>query len=337
MSKRKYKVGQRYEVNCDDRKGNIIEITDVDSQYAYYRTIKRQRGLLDVFHFFEQGSNFEKSLKPLKNESIVIYRKGQEVIALDKTTGKKAVAKCCPDDEFDFNTGAKLAFDRLLGVEQPKYKEVKRNAEKGEYIKVVNPNNVPDGEYKKGDILKVVRTIGGNAWYGEGHAKDGRSRYLHKEEYVVLEGFQPPKEEKKEGCFKVLCIKDHKIWCDLSFVKGKVYEFINGDCKRDDGGVSSGYASFEDLLSKNRSYKDVFIELKDGDDPQEIMKKYNFFSGKVVCVNSKNSFCTKGKVYEFKDGYSTNDDGEKMPYCTRIKNVNHLNDVLYSDFIEMVE
>lgn len=120
MSKRKYKVGQRYEVNCDDRKGNIIEITDVDSQYAYYRTIKRQRGIMDVFHFFEQGSNFEKSLKPLKNESIVIYRKGQEVIALDKTTGYKAVAKCCPDDEFDFNVGAKLAFERLLGVEQPK-------------------------------------------------------------------------------------------------------------------------------------------------------------------------------------------------------------------------
>ena len=56
----------------------------------------------------------------LANESIVIYRKGQEVIALDKTTGKKAVAKCCPDDEFDFNTGAKLAFERLLGIEQPK-------------------------------------------------------------------------------------------------------------------------------------------------------------------------------------------------------------------------
>ena len=31
-------------------------------------------------------------------------------------TGEKAVAKCHPDDEFDFNIGAKLAFERLMGV-----------------------------------------------------------------------------------------------------------------------------------------------------------------------------------------------------------------------------
>lgn len=48
-----------------------------------------------------------------KNECIVIYRKDNEVIALDKSTGKKAVAKCSPEDTFDFKTGAKIAFDRL--------------------------------------------------------------------------------------------------------------------------------------------------------------------------------------------------------------------------------
>ena len=48
-----------------------------------------------------------------KNNTIVIYQKGNQVIALDKRNGKKAVAKCDHRDTFDFNIGAKLAFERL--------------------------------------------------------------------------------------------------------------------------------------------------------------------------------------------------------------------------------
>lgn len=50
----------------------------------------------------------------IKDETIVIYRKDDKVIALDKRTGEKTEAKCHPDDEFNFETGAKLAFERLL-------------------------------------------------------------------------------------------------------------------------------------------------------------------------------------------------------------------------------
>ena len=58
-----------------------------------------------------------------KNECIVIYRNGNSVIAKDKVTGKKAEAKCHPDDEFDFIAGAKLALERLSQPEKekPKY------------------------------------------------------------------------------------------------------------------------------------------------------------------------------------------------------------------------
>ena len=56
----------------------------------------------------------ERGLERCGNETIVIYRKYNEVIALDKRTGKKAIAKCSPEDTFDFNIGAKLAFDRLM-------------------------------------------------------------------------------------------------------------------------------------------------------------------------------------------------------------------------------
>ena len=52
------------------------------------------------------------------NETIVIYRKDNTMVAIDKVTGEKAVAKCSPDDTFDYKVGAKLAFKRLMGEEE---------------------------------------------------------------------------------------------------------------------------------------------------------------------------------------------------------------------------
>lgn len=54
----------------------------------------------------------DDDLEPV-NETIVIYRKDREVIALDKATGDKAIARCNPADEYDFHIGAKLALERL--------------------------------------------------------------------------------------------------------------------------------------------------------------------------------------------------------------------------------
>lgn len=58
-------------------------------------------------------SDFKWDNKNTKRKPVIIYRNGQDVIALDKETGEKAVAKCHPNDEFDFAIGAKIAFGRL--------------------------------------------------------------------------------------------------------------------------------------------------------------------------------------------------------------------------------
>ena len=62
----------------------------------------------------------------LNANKVIIYTKGNQVIAKNATTKQEAIAKCHPDDEFDFSIGARLAFDRLMGVEklikeEPKY------------------------------------------------------------------------------------------------------------------------------------------------------------------------------------------------------------------------
>lgn len=57
-----------------------------------------------------------------KTKPILIYRDGMKVIAEGKNTGKTGVARCNPAYEFDFYTGAKLAFERLTGEKKEKIK-----------------------------------------------------------------------------------------------------------------------------------------------------------------------------------------------------------------------
>ena len=73
-------------------------------------------------------SNYQpKSVREFldEQEKIVIYRDGRKVIALDKRTGEKAEARCNPSDTFDFNIGARIAFDRLIPNKEPASPESK--------------------------------------------------------------------------------------------------------------------------------------------------------------------------------------------------------------------
>lgn len=68
---------------------------------------------------------------------ILIYRDGKKVIAKDKS-GDVAIAKCHPDDEFDFKVGAKLAFHRLMELKEEKAQTVKVK----DRVKFKDPNNI---------------------------------------------------------------------------------------------------------------------------------------------------------------------------------------------------
>lgn len=117
----KFKVGDKVRILDGSKIKNYAD--------GWCSSLKRYIGhnstAIDVLDFADgrvgyklQGAGFftfdERSLKRAEQETIVIYRKDNEVIALDKGTDKKAIAKCSPEDTFDFNIGAKLAFDRLM-------------------------------------------------------------------------------------------------------------------------------------------------------------------------------------------------------------------------------
>lgn len=190
MEKHKFKVGDRYKSGYFADNDAVIEITEISGGTVFYKDVVGES--IGLKHF-QIGSIFSATLEKV-DTTIVIYRKDNKVIALDKSTGEKAEANCNPADEFDFRTGAKLAFNRLMGEDvKPDngVREVKRKAKVGEYIKIVDamPWMIP---YKNGDIFKVncVTTSGCIC------KKSEENVGLWHREYVVLENYKP--EEKSQ-------------------------------------------------------------------------------------------------------------------------------------------
>lgn len=119
---RKFIVGERYKVDASVQyeAGNIIEITRVDSNLCYYKTVEGEHDL----DSFMLGSQFAETLIPVAErkfdeEKIVVTRKGNKTIAKYYLNGEAiqaGLARCCPEDEFDFETGAKLAVFRMFGA-----------------------------------------------------------------------------------------------------------------------------------------------------------------------------------------------------------------------------
>ncbi len=108
---------------------------------------------------------------------------------------KAARAKRNPDDPFNWKLAAYLAFNRLFG-DKPTFREVKRPAKVGEYIKLIRKEFSFN---KKGDILHVSRIApSGNPVVEEsGHPRKPNSNAegwcYSKGCFVVLEGYKPSK------------------------------------------------------------------------------------------------------------------------------------------------
>lgn len=230
---RKFKVGDVVKPNKKADENYTITTTSVVREAIvtelrdYTMDIKIIKGSCSVGEVFTVEEKYFDLVRKAKQETIVIYRNDNKVVALDKTTGEKAEAKCNPADEFDFRTGAKLAFNRLMGEDaKPDDGEVKRKAKIGEYVKVVNAKPaIPS--YKNGDIFKVTYVTTSGCICKN---SDGDTGLWH-EEYVVLENYKP--EKKDEICVgdtvKVTDTgKQYNLYGTWSGLNGYKQNFIYG-------------------------------------------------------------------------------------------------------------
>lgn len=251
MGKRKFKVGDIVKVKKNAVILNIRTVGEcgtvkkllTDNYYSV--EFDKFVGGHDCDGFAKDGHGWNCAedaidLVKTQNETIVIYRNDNKVVALDKSTGEKAEAKCNPADEFDFRTGAKLAFNRLMGEDVKSdngVREVKRKAKVGEYIKVVNEKSIFN-TYKNGEVFKVICVTKSGCVCKNSEKQCG----LWHDEYVVLENYKPEKEPEKKD---EICVGDtvkvtdtdrqYNLYGTWSGLLGYEQNFVRGsDVSKDD-------------------------------------------------------------------------------------------------------
>ena len=121
----KFKVGDKVRVKN-------VKVGTFSHGYTFVERMSKYIGKEFTIDAYEgvyslKGSWFywvEDWLEPVTPETIVIYRDGDKTVAVYKPTGIKAEAKCSKEDTYDFCTGAKIAFERLIAAgrvkEEPK-------------------------------------------------------------------------------------------------------------------------------------------------------------------------------------------------------------------------
>lgn len=290
------------------------------------------------FIFFES----ELASVPVNTQKIVITSDGTETLARlydGNKVIKTATAKCSPEDTFDFETGARIAFDRL--IESPLTKALKNLAnvavkcgkaicesaasvkkkphvyKAGDKVKVKGNNSchcMPIGSVVTLDSTFLVSLPLDMGWY----VKEYKDRYIRECD------FEPYKFKFEVG--KQYAYND----CVIEITSARIDEC---NCRRYDYKEIKGNTGPIKNFTENSHFG---IELK----PYEPPKYYN---GKVACVEKSASYMayTVGKVYEFKDGRVKIDNGNIIPDAGQkpVSSVDEWNNYpdTYAKFIPFVE
>lgn len=185
----KYKVGDKVRVRSDLVGGKTYYMDDKSFGDTAVSTMRELGGkIVTIVHadkkYAIKDSVFnwvDEMFEPVNTQKIVITTDGNETLARlydGKKVVKTATAKCSPDDTFDFETGAKLAFSKLM-----------------------NNHDIGEAMRKFAEAVKKIK--------------------------IPTLSFEI-KPKYYNG--KVVCVKS-----DGDFTVGKVYEFVDGQVKDDDG------------------------------------------------------------------------------------------------------
>lgn len=165
---RKFKIGDKvignelaskeYTITNSDYIGIVTDVLPADDMYPVFG-----KNLIELDNKYLVKESHFNLYKPQHEGKILIIvdeKDENKIIARDLITGKKAEAKCNPKDEWDFNKGAQLAYDRLMEPEKLK----------GWTGKVIYTGPYDTYYFKVGKVYKVENGIlydnTTRPWYG---------------------------------------------------------------------------------------------------------------------------------------------------------------------------
>ena len=203
----KFKVGDKVRVKKDLIPGEkymcISVVYGMKRMCGKIATIKRVSPGYDYIVLEESDYIWSPGmLEPVKEDKL-IFNGNATILFKD---GKKYVTKCDTSDTYDREKGLLTVLAKANGYNYEAIQEmlknatiqgkdmqvceVRRRAEVGEYVKIINANGNYN-DYRNGDILKIIIAdeyvrYGWELW-----------QFLYDTEYVVLENYKP--KEKKEN------------------------------------------------------------------------------------------------------------------------------------------
>ena len=258
----------------------------------------------------------EDDLEPV-NETIVIYRKDREVIAVDKVTGDKAIAKCSHEDTFDFNVGAKLAFDRLMNC---------------------NKENITVEDMRKKLDSYCISKSCRDCKLKSPTCRCGRGAHFMTKDDV---GNYTMSDEEIKAAFNIVfgtCIKEVK---PKETHKFKVGDIVKGNSKSDkkynitNSNMTRGKVTrvsndgdtitIEILEHKTMTFaygEEYGVKSKYFDLVKEAQKLYN---GKIIFTKGDRTFKT-GHIYEVKYGRIKTDQSGRIPIEEPLKDIEDVKD-----------
>lgn len=179
----RFKVGDKVRVRKDLEVGKRYYMDDKKEYICFAFGMKEFLGkIVTIRSIFYEKYKIKESeyvwtdemFEPVCNNKIVITTDGMETVAKlydGKKIIKRATAKCSPNDEFNFETGAKIAFERLIeetiAEEKPVEKKPKLKIEVGKrymlkpYSDVTNARMLNEKIWRR-DFSQPVEVISDN-------------------------------------------------------------------------------------------------------------------------------------------------------------------------------
>lgn len=346
LIKDKIKIG--VEVNNDAERDKLLSLFDnyknikwvskdkpkkwfPDDEYPYYIYLNRNKEI--SFGDKIDDEFIEVDYKDLfsPRQEIHITRKDNKIHAILKENDrviKHTIAKCHPEDEFDFKVGSKLAYDRLF--------EKDNKDGKNKNVKATKPKH----EFKVGDKVRIrqwddmVEEFGTN-----------KSGYIK-----CLYGFV---DEMKKFCSEIATI------IEIGYVpnngNSRIYlRFNNEKLNENDWDFSTDMI---EPCTPRVAKAGEYVKVIEGEDSGKIFKctknfwetggyfenseycysdivlfpsEYEVLDDYIPPLNCKfvalegDEDLTKGKIYEIKNGKFANDRGSYFPLYTTLKDENDL-------------
>lgn len=291
------KADERYRIT--NRHMKKAEVIGMGQDSIQIRVLQHEDDSVIGNEYRVDESCFEKARK--SNETIVIYRKGNTVIATDKSTGKTAQATCMDSDTFNLADGQKLAFYRLMGTPEEKIREMlphmfkKRETEKpfvikqdhynvGDKVLIVDEFTpeccaVDDMKNWLGTIMTIRRSLSNGRYYMKEDESVRSIGYVWNENCIVgkvIDGVKKVKRVAKAGEYVLIV---NPLGAGRNYKKGDIVRILG---THDHGIARYGNARGEWLFEREYVVLDGYKpemqdDIKTGDMVNVVDVSHTFF------------------------------------------------------------